>query len=138
MPDSIPAAGDSLIIDMVRRFAQDRLAPHAAEREKAARIEPEIIAELVRPALYDIAEAKAAEGAPVAPGFYAWWSIRGAIPGVPAPAHPSEAFDLLYIGIAPKDAASSGRDGDATTSPGMSRKTATASSLWKWPPKPFW
>lgn len=46
MPDSIPATGDSLIIDMVRRFAQDRLAPHAPVREKAARIEPEIIAEL--------------------------------------------------------------------------------------------
>jgi alkylation response protein AidB-like acyl-CoA dehydrogenase len=46
MPDSIFATGDTLIVDMVRRFAQDRLAPHAAEREKAARIEPEIIAEL--------------------------------------------------------------------------------------------
>jgi len=30
-------------------------------------------------------------------------------------------------------AASSGRDGEATTIPGMSRSTATASSLWKWP-----
>ena len=35
-------------------------------------------------------------------------------------------------------AASSGRAGDAITSPGMSRSTATESSLWKWPPKPFW
>jgi alkylation response protein AidB-like acyl-CoA dehydrogenase len=46
MPDSITVTGDTLIVDMVRRFAQDRLAPHAAEREKAARIEPEIIREL--------------------------------------------------------------------------------------------
>ncbi|MDR3537057.1 MAG: acyl-CoA dehydrogenase family protein [Acetobacteraceae bacterium] len=46
MPDSISSTGDTLIVDMVRRFAQDRLAPHAAEREKAARIEPEIIREL--------------------------------------------------------------------------------------------
>ena len=35
-------------------------------------------------------------------------------------------------------AASSGRAGDAITSPGMSRSTPTALSLWKCPPKPFW
>ena len=35
-------------------------------------------------------------------------------------------------------AASSGRAGDATTTPGMSRSTPTASSLWKCPPKPRW
>jgi butyryl-CoA dehydrogenase len=51
MPDhSSPAAdttgADTLVIDMVRRFAQERLAPHAAAREKAGRIEPEIIREL--------------------------------------------------------------------------------------------
>ena len=28
--------------------------------------------------------------------------------------------------------------GEAMTSPGMSRSTATALSLWKWPPNPFW
>lgn len=46
MPDHSPPAADTLVIDMVRRFAQERLAPHAAEREKACRIEPEIIREL--------------------------------------------------------------------------------------------
>ncbi len=51
MPDSQtqPAAslwGDLEIVEMVRKFAQDRLAPHAAAREKAARIEPEIVREL--------------------------------------------------------------------------------------------
>ena len=35
-------------------------------------------------------------------------------------------------------AASAGWPGDAITRPGMSRSTATALSLWKWPPKPFW
>ena len=30
------------------------------------------------------------------------------------------------------------RLGQATTSPGMSRSTPTALSLWKWPPNPFW
>ncbi len=51
MPDHNPPAADTfaadtLVIDMVRRFAQERLAPHAAAREKAGRIEPEIIREL--------------------------------------------------------------------------------------------
>ncbi len=45
MPDSIFPDGDTLIIDMVRRFSQKRLAPPAAEREKQQRIPPEIIAE---------------------------------------------------------------------------------------------
>ncbi len=46
MPDSISPHGDTLIVDMVRRFSRERLAPLAAEREKQRRIEPEIIAEL--------------------------------------------------------------------------------------------
>jgi len=46
MPDHLPPSADTLVIDMVRRFAQERLAPHAAAREKAGRIEPEIIREL--------------------------------------------------------------------------------------------
>src|ERR1700680_1742025 len=46
MPDSVSPNGDTLIIDMIRRFSQDRLAPLAAERERQKRIEPEIIAEL--------------------------------------------------------------------------------------------
>jgi alkylation response protein AidB-like acyl-CoA dehydrogenase len=45
-PAADPFAADTMVIDMVRRFAQERLAPHAAEREKAGRIEPEIIREL--------------------------------------------------------------------------------------------
>jgi alkylation response protein AidB-like acyl-CoA dehydrogenase len=46
MPDSLPVYGDTIIVDMIRKFAQERLAPGAAEREKAGRIEPEIIREL--------------------------------------------------------------------------------------------
>jgi len=36
----------ALIVDAARRFAQERLLPHAATREQNCRIEPEIIAEL--------------------------------------------------------------------------------------------
>ena len=46
MPDHTTFGSDTIVIDMVRRFAQERLAPHAAAREKAGRIEPEIIREL--------------------------------------------------------------------------------------------
>jgi butyryl-CoA dehydrogenase len=41
-----PFAADSMVVDMARKFAEERLAPGAAAREKAKRIEPEIIAEL--------------------------------------------------------------------------------------------
>src|SRR5947209_5791574 len=40
------AAPDALVVDTARRFAQERLAPHAAAREKSGQIEPEIIREL--------------------------------------------------------------------------------------------
>ena len=46
MPDYTSFGGDGLVIDMARKFAADRLTPHAAAREKAGRIEPEIIREL--------------------------------------------------------------------------------------------
>jgi butyryl-CoA dehydrogenase len=37
---------NALIVDAARRFAKERLAPHAAAREQAGRIEPEILREL--------------------------------------------------------------------------------------------
>ncbi|MEJ0019358.1 MAG: acyl-CoA dehydrogenase family protein [Acetobacteraceae bacterium] len=46
MPDHTPVGADTLVIDMVRRFATERLAPGAAAREKMGAIEPEIIREL--------------------------------------------------------------------------------------------
>jgi butyryl-CoA dehydrogenase len=42
----MPLAADTMVVDMARKFAEERLAPGAAAREKAKRIEPEIIAEL--------------------------------------------------------------------------------------------
>ena len=39
-------AADPLVLEMARKFSQTRLAPGAAAREKAAAIEPDIIAEL--------------------------------------------------------------------------------------------
>lgn len=46
MPDYTSYAADTLVIDMVRKYAQERLVPTAAAREKAGAIEPEVIAEL--------------------------------------------------------------------------------------------
>jgi hypothetical protein len=43
MPDTLPQPVDTLVIDMARKFAQERLAPGAAAREKAGAIEPEVI-----------------------------------------------------------------------------------------------
>ncbi len=37
---------NALVIETARRFAQEQLAPTAAAREKAGRIEPEIVREL--------------------------------------------------------------------------------------------
>jgi alkylation response protein AidB-like acyl-CoA dehydrogenase len=46
MPDHSYPDADTIVIDMVRKFAQERLGPNAAAREKAGAIEPEIIREL--------------------------------------------------------------------------------------------
>jgi butyryl-CoA dehydrogenase len=46
MLDNPMAGGDALVVDMARKFSQERLAPLAAERAKAKRIEPEVIAEM--------------------------------------------------------------------------------------------
>lgn len=43
-----------------------------------------------------------------APGFYAWWLVPDALPGVPPQPHPRDGtdLDLLYVGIAPNSAKS--------------------------------
>ena len=41
-------------------------------------------------------------GLPEEPGFYAWWTKRGSIPGVPKAPHPrKQDLDLFYVGISP-------------------------------------
>ena len=71
MPDSISQNGDTLIIDMVRKFSQDRLAPHAAAREKAPRIEPEIIAELGELGIFGATTPAEWDGSEIDPVTYA-------------------------------------------------------------------
>src|SRR4051794_29915263 len=44
-----------------------------------------------------------AGGLPESPGLYAWWMVPGVIHGVTGPSHPAQPFELLYVGIAPKD-----------------------------------
>jgi hypothetical protein len=49
-------------------------------------------------------------GIPLTAGFYAWWALTGAIASVPATPHPLDpGWELLYVGIAPRDANSSQR-----------------------------
>ena len=39
---------------------------------------------------------------PAAPGFYAWWSRRGALPAVPRVSHPADdEVSLLHVGVSP-------------------------------------
>jgi hypothetical protein len=55
----------------------------------------------------DILEAKPLGVLPATAGFYAWWRTPpGAIPGLPDPAQPIADLQLLYVGIAPRDAGS--------------------------------
>lgn len=74
MPDSITPIspdGDTLIIDMIRRFSQDRLAPLAAEREKKQRIEPEVIAELGELGVFGATTPAEWDGSEIDPVTYA-------------------------------------------------------------------
>lgn len=71
MPDGFSFNGDSLIVDMVRKFSQDRLAPHAAEREKATRIEPEIVRELGELGILGATTAAEWDGSEIDPVTYA-------------------------------------------------------------------
>src|ERR1700754_3851606 len=68
MPDSISPTGDTLIIDMIRRFSQERLG---AEREKQKRIEPEIIAELGELGVFGATTPAAWDGSEIDPVTYA-------------------------------------------------------------------
>src|SRR3954451_19524785 len=71
MPDSISPTGDTLIIDMIRRFSQDRLAPLAAEREEQKRIEPEIIAEMGELGIFGATTPAKWDGSEIDPVTYA-------------------------------------------------------------------
>lgn len=55
---------------------------------------------------YDDLAPRSPTAPPNAPGFYAWWQTPGALPGVPGSPHPSAPLELLYVGIAPRDARS--------------------------------
>jgi hypothetical protein len=70
---------------------------------------PDEVAAVLRERLHAVTDAQRAAaqgGLPEGPGLYAWWVSPGAIPGVAGPVHPREPFELLYVGIAPKDAKS--------------------------------
>ena len=71
MPDHSPIDTDSLVIDMVRRFAQERLAPSAAAREKAGRIEPEIVRELGELGVFGATTPAQWDGSEIDPVTYA-------------------------------------------------------------------
>lgn len=71
MPDSIQPGADTLVIDMVRRFATERLAPGAAAREKAGCIEPEIVRELGELGIFGATTPAQWDGSELDPVTYA-------------------------------------------------------------------
>ena len=71
MPDHTPVGADSLVIDMARRFATERLAPGAAAREKAGAIEPEIIRELGELGIFGATTPAQWDGSEIDPVTYA-------------------------------------------------------------------
>ena len=71
MPDSLPVHGDTIIIDMVRKFSQERLAPKAAEREKLGRIEPEVIRDLGELGVFGATTPAEWDGSEIDPVTYA-------------------------------------------------------------------
>jgi len=71
MPDHTPIGTDSLVIDMARRFAAERLAPGAAAREKAGAIEPEIIRELGELGIFGATTPAQWDGSELDPVTYA-------------------------------------------------------------------
>ncbi len=71
MPDHTPVGANSLVIDMVRRFASERLAPSAAAREKAGAIEPDIIRELGELGVFGATTPAQWDGSEIDPVTYA-------------------------------------------------------------------
>lgn len=55
---------------------------------------------------YDDLAARSPTAPPTVAGFYSWWQTPAALPQVPATPHQSEPLELLYVGIAPRSAAS--------------------------------
>ena len=71
MPDALPPHGDTIIVDMIRKFSEERLAPNAAGREIAGRIEPEIIAELGELGVFGATTPAEWDGSEIDPVTYA-------------------------------------------------------------------
>jgi butyryl-CoA dehydrogenase len=71
MPDHAPVGTDTLVIDMVRKFSAERLAPGAAAREKAGAIEPEIIRELGELGIFGATTPAQWDGSEIDPVTYA-------------------------------------------------------------------
>src|ERR1700677_416352 len=65
------STADPLVLEMAHKFAQERLAPGAAAREKAAAIEPEIIADLGEHGFLGATPSPAWDGSELDPVTYA-------------------------------------------------------------------
>jgi alkylation response protein AidB-like acyl-CoA dehydrogenase len=71
MPDLGISGTDTIVIDMIRKFSQERLAPGAAAREKEAAIEPDIIRELGELGVFGATTPAQWDGSEIDPVTYA-------------------------------------------------------------------
>jgi hypothetical protein len=78
------------------------------QQDQVVELDPAAVARALHgPPVAVPAVLEARELVPAAPGFYCWWSHRGAIRGVPDVPHPKkEGLSLLYVGISPARASS--------------------------------
>jgi hypothetical protein len=87
-----------------------RRLPRTPEPEDGrAALKPTDLAHALRQEPRTVVDARRtpqAGGLPAGGGIYAWWMSPGAIPSVTGPPHPEAEIELLYVGIAPRNAAS--------------------------------
>ena len=81
-----------------------------ADTARRVTLSADKLIERLRGPLHTVGEARRPPtegGLPERAGLYAWWMTPGAIRNLKGPRHLTEPLELLYVGIAPKDARSS-------------------------------
>jgi hypothetical protein len=110
LPTPGPSGGRGEPKSRAGRPMRRRPLPRVPEPEEGtAGLEPIDLAHALHQepcTLVDARRTPQAGGLPACGGIYAWWMSASAIPSVTGPPHPEARIELLYVGIAPRGAAS--------------------------------